>query len=130
MAPVDAAFAATAGGACLALAATLWALAQRRRAQAPIRELTAALPGASGRADAAHASTEAFDSAVVVIEEGGARLASGQDSLSACAAALGLAPTSEPGEVLQALMRSDPDHAARLKGLIERGEACDFEVRA
>ncbi|MEO6339826.1 MAG: ATP-binding protein [Caulobacteraceae bacterium] len=129
MAVMDAAFAAAGGATCLALAATLWALAQRRRGQARIRELTENLRGVARRADAAHASAEAFDSAVVVIEGTTARLASGQDSLAACAAALGLDPAADATQVLQALMRSDPDHAARLKALIERGEACDFEAR-
>ena len=130
MAVLDAAFAAAGGATCLALAATLWALAQRRRGQARIRELTENLRSLARRADAAHASAEAFDSAVVVIEGVNARLASGQDSLAACATALGLDPAVDATQVVQALMRSDPDHAARLKALIERGEACDFEARA
>ena len=131
MTGLDASLVSAAGAASLALAATLWALAQRRRAQRTIRELSERLAAFADRADAAHASTEAFDAAVVVIEGGAARLTSGQDSRVACAAALGL---EHPGEteaatVLQALMRSDPEHARRLKGLFERGEPCDFEAR-
>ena len=131
MVALDAAFAAAGGATCLALAATLWALVQRRRAIARIRDLTEALARQQGRIDAAHASAEAFDSAVVVLEGGEARLASGRESLVACAEVLGLADPAgvEAAEVVQALVRSDPEHARRLKALSERGEPCDFEAR-
>ena len=131
MVALDAAFAAAGGATCLALAATLWALVQRRRAVARIRDLTEALARQQGRIDAAHASAEAFDSAVVVLEAGEARLASGRESLVACAEVLGLPDPAnvEPAEVVQALVRSDPEHARRLKALSERGEPCDFEAR-
>ncbi|HTK36011.1 MAG TPA: PAS-domain containing protein [Caulobacteraceae bacterium] len=131
MAVIDAAFAAAGGATSLALAATLWALTQRRRAVVRIRELSAALQRYEGRMDAAHASAEAFDSAVVAVEGGSIRLASGHESLVACGQALGLgaAQAEDPAEVVQALMRSDPENARRLKALFERGEPCDFEAR-
>ena len=131
MPAMDAAFAAAGGATSLALAATLWALTQRRRAVARIRELGQALKRYEGRMDAAHASAEAFDSAVVAVEAGEFRLASGRDSLIACGLALGLDPdlAGDPAEVAQALIRSDPEHARRLKALFERGEPCDFEAR-
>src|SRR5918998_1266004 len=97
MAALDAAFAAAGGATSLALAATLWALVQRRRAVARIRELTEQLKGQQDRIAAAHASAEAFDSAVVVLEAGEARLASGHESLIACAQALGL-PDAEQAD--------------------------------
>ena len=78
--PIDAAFAAAGGATSLALAATLWALTQRRRAVARIRDLAETLRRYEGRMDAAHASAEAFDSAVVAVEDGRYRLASGRDS--------------------------------------------------
>lgn len=129
--PMDAAFAAAGGATSLALAATLWALTQRRRAVSRIRELTGMLDRYEGRIDAAHASAEAFDSAVVAVEGGRYRLASGRDSLIACGVALGLDPerAADPAEVVQALIRSDPEHARKLKALFERGEPCDFEGR-
>ena len=131
MAVIDAAFAAAGGATSLALAATLWALTQRRRAVARIRELTLSLQRYEGRMDAAHASAEAFDSAVVAIEGGRIRLASGHESLVACGQALGLTPeqAENPAEVVQALIRSDPEHARRLRALFDRGEPCDFEAR-
>ncbi len=128
---MDAAFAAAGGATSLALAATLWALTQRRRAVVRIRELTGLLQRYEGRIDAAHASAEAFDSAVVAVEGGRYRLASGRESLIACGVALGLgsSQSADPAEVVQALIRSDPEHARKLKALFERGEPCDFEGR-
>ena len=135
MAAFDAAFAAAGGATSLALAAALWALSQRRSAQQQIRALVSDLKALQDKAEATHASTEAFDSAFIVIavEDGqaiDARAASGRESLAACALALDLPETSSAASVLQALTRSDPEHARRLKGLIERGEPCDFEARA
>ena len=129
MVAYDAATAAAGGATFLALAATFWTLSQRRQAAARVRELTEALRVFERRAETAHASTEAFDRAVVVLEAGGARLASGRDSLAACATALGLPHDAEPEAVVDALVRSHPEHARRLQALSERGEPCDFEAR-
>ena len=129
MGALDAAFAAAGGATSLALAATLWALAQRRQAGGRIRELVEALRVHERREETAQASTDVFDRAIVVIEPNGARLASGRDSLAGCAAALGLAPAAEPDAVVDALIRSHPDNARRLQALLERGEPCDFEAR-
>jgi signal transduction histidine kinase len=128
MAALDAAFAAAGGATSLALAATLWALAQRRQANARLRELEEALRLHQRREEAAQASTDVFDRAVVVIEPQGARLASGRDSLAACAAALGL-NAADPDAVVDALIRSHPENARRLKALLDSGEPCNFEAR-
>ncbi len=120
--------AAAAGAISLAICAVLWALAQRRQAQARIEAVTARLAGAEERAEAAHASAEAFDSALLAVEDGRALLASGEESLVVCANALGVAD-AEPQSLVNALMRADPDHARRLRALFERGEACAFEVQ-
>jgi signal transduction histidine kinase len=119
---------ATAGAVSLAICATLWALAQGRQSQARIEALADKLAAVEARAEAAQASTEAFDSALLAVEEGRAMLASGEESFATCAAVLGLA-TLEPQAVVNALMRADPDHTRRLRSLFERGEACAFEVR-
>ncbi|HEY3695245.1 sensor histidine kinase [Phenylobacterium sp.] len=119
---------ATAGAVSLAICATVWALAQGRQSQARIEALAAKLAVVEGRAEAAQASAEAFDSALLAVEEGRAMLASGEESFATCAAVLGLA-SPEAQAVVNALMRADPDHARRLRGLFERGEACAFEVR-
>ncbi len=132
MANLDAAFYAAGGASSLALAAALWALALRRSAQRRIRDLTAEL--ASREPEMIQASAEAFGSAVIALDpetDGAttAELAAGPDSLAACAQVLGLAVDAPPQRVLKALILSDPDHAQRIQGLIERGEPCDFEVR-
>src|SRR5262245_24908288 len=124
----DLILAAAAGAVSLAICAVLWALAQRRAAQARVAEIGKKLAGMEARADAAQASAEAFDSALLAVEDGRALLASGEESLALCAEALGLAEP-DPQAVVNALMRADPDHARRLRALFERGEACAFEVR-
>jgi signal transduction histidine kinase len=119
---------ATAGAVSLAICATLWALAQGRQNQARLEGLSAKLAEVEARAEAAQASAEAFDSALLAVEDGRAMLASGEESFATCAAVLGLAHADAQG-VVNALMRADPDHARRLRSLFERGEACAFEVR-
>jgi signal transduction histidine kinase len=120
--------AAAAGAVSLAICAVLWALAQRRQASTRAAELMAKLTGLEMRAEAAQASAEAFDSALIAIEDGHAMLASGEDALTVCAATLG-AGDADPQGVINALMRADPDHARKLRALIERGEACAFEAK-
>ncbi|MBI1197088.1 MAG: PAS domain-containing protein [Phenylobacterium sp.] len=120
--------AAAAGAVSLALSAVLWALAQRRAADRRVAALNARIRQLEVGAEAAQASAEAFDSALLAVEDGQALLASGGESLSVVCEALGLAQ-ADPQYVLNALMRADPDHARRLRGLFERGEACAFEVK-
>ena len=120
--------AAAAGAIALAICAMLWALAQRRHAQADLAALAARLHDLEGRAESAQASAEAFDSALLAVEDSHAVLASGEESLAICAEALGLAE-ADPQGLVNALMRADPDHARRLRALFERGEACAFEVQ-
>jgi signal transduction histidine kinase len=135
MAAMDAAFTAAAGATSLALGAALWAIAQRRSAQIRMKAMALELRALKDREAAAHASTEAFDSVFIVLaaDEDGrladARAASGVESLAAVAATLDLPEHADAFAVLQALIRSDPEHARRLKALIERGEPCDFEAR-
>ena len=121
--------AAAAGAVSLAICATLWALSQRRRLEAAMSALTGQLARLQEDALSAHASAEAFDSALLSVEDGQARLASGEDSLAACAAVLGLDDDANAQEVVNALMRGEPDHARRLRALFERGEPCAFEAR-
>ena len=128
MSEMDLILAAAAGSVILALCATLWALHQRRLAQDRIEELRAQVAGLKVRAETSQASAEAFDSALLAVEDGRALLASGEESLTICGAALGLFEP-DPQAVIAALMRADPDHARRLRALFERGETCAFEVR-
>ena len=127
MAGSDAAFVATAGAIFLSLAVTVWALMVRRRCEAGARVLMDQLKRLESRAEAAQAGAEAFDSAVIILEDGEARLASGEDSLQACAEALGV--TAEPGAAVQALAATSPEHASKLEALTLRGEPVAFEAR-
>lgn len=120
--------AAAAGAVLLAICAVLWALAQRRQGEARMAQLRRQINALKAGAETAQASAEAFDSALLAVEDGHALVASGEESLTVCASVLGL-PESEPQAVVAALMRADPDHARRLRALFERGEACAFEVR-
>lgn len=128
MTQMDLIVAATAGAVCLAICAVLWALVQRRAMDRLLRRMQDRLDAVEGRAAAAQASAEAFDSSLLVIDDGRALLASGEESLAACATAFGL-PAADPQAMVNAIMRSDPDHAGRLRGLFERGEPCAFEAR-
>jgi hypothetical protein len=120
--------AAAAGAVSLAISAVLWAFAQRRAADRRVAELSARIRQLEGGAETAQASAEAFDSALLAVEDGHALLASGAESLVTCCQALGLSE-SDPQYLLNALMRADPDHARRMRGLFERGEPCAFEVK-
>ncbi|WP_304164135.1 PAS-domain containing protein [Phenylobacterium aquaticum] len=120
--------AAAAGAVLLAICAVLWALAQRGQAELSMAALRRQINALKAGAETAQASAEAFDSALLAVEDGHALVASGEESLTVCASVLGLAE-SEPQAVVAALMRADPDHARRLRALFERGEACAFEVR-
>jgi len=119
---------AAAGAVSLAICSVLWALAHRSRSEAQVSALAKRLAEVEQRAEAAQASAEAFDSALLAVEDGQASLASGEESLGACALALALEEAS-PQALVNALMRADPDHARRLRALFERGEACAFEVQ-
>lgn len=126
MSQIQLILAAAAGAVSLAICAMLWALAQWRQAGARVRRYQSRIAELEGHAEAAQASAEAFDSALLAVEDGKASLASGHESLIACAAALGAEADAQG--LVAALMQADPDHARRLRGLFERGEACAFEV--
>jgi PAS domain-containing protein len=123
----DAAFVATAGAVFLALAVTVWALMVRQRESRRVGALQRRLASLEMRTEAAQAGAEAFDSAVVILEDGRARLASGEESLELCAEALGAEP--DPDATVAALAGSSPDHGRKLAALCERGEPLSFEAR-
>ena len=116
------------GAVFLALCVTIWAIIQRVQSHARIEKLRAEIASLRASAETAQASVEAFDSALLAVEDGHALLASGEESLMLCGIALGVA-SPDPQTVVSALMRADPDHTRRLRGLFERGEACAFDVR-
>jgi signal transduction histidine kinase len=119
---------AIAGAVLLALCAMFWLVDQRRQSTVKLEALRGRIAELEAAAEASQASAEAFDSALLAVEDGQALLASGEESLAVCITALGLAH-ADPQGVVSALMRADPDHARRLRALFERGEPCAFEVQ-
>ena len=131
MAPDLLSFAAI-GAVCLALASILWALSVKRAADRAALDARARLDRLEGLAEGAQASAEAFDAAMLTIEDGETRLAWGEDSLDLCAELLGLAKpdgAQGPANFVEALMRADPAYARRLTALTQGGEACAFQMR-
>jgi signal transduction histidine kinase len=120
--------AAAAGAVSLAICAALWALALRCAGERTAATLQEELRGAEMGAQAAQSAAEAFETAILILDEAGARLIAGPQSLAACAAVLGVGG-ADPAAVVAAVAAADPDHARRLKGLVEAGEACAFEAR-
>ncbi len=133
MAPMDIAYVASAGSVGLALAVTVWAWRarvdiRRREAELSRREVS----GERVLADARGAA-EAFEGAVIRIEDGEARLAAGREALDICATALGL-ELVEDGDalartVLHALADQAADTTQRLTALVEKGESCRFTIQ-
>ena len=113
-------FLAVSGGLAGGVLGGALALGLGRRARSRRRAL------AMRQADSA---AEAFESALIGVDDGFPSLIGGEDTLAACARALGIAATADPRQVIDALALSDPDNARRLDCLFTRGEACAFEVR-
>ena len=127
MAGFDPALFAAGGSTSLALAAVLWALSQRRIQTDARARFGADLASLHADADAFEAAADAFDSVLIAIRGKTTRVAGGSHGLAACALLLGLAPDAEASAIVEALRREDA-HDQRLTALLERGEACDFEV--
>jgi signal transduction histidine kinase len=124
MGVLDLVLAAAGGAVCLAIAATLWALAGRRLADARIHQLQSSLRRLEAEASAARSSVDVFDSAVLTAEDGAAaQLVAGDETLAACA--LALACAADPASVLSALGGRD----GRLKALFDTGVAVGFQIR-
>jgi len=116
--------AAAAGAVCLAIAAVIWAMANRRLSDARTAALQTRLALLETEAAAAKSSVDVFDSAVLAADaDTPARLIAGEDTLAACARALGCA--EEPAAVLACLGGQD----GRLKALLDRGAPCAFQIR-
>ena len=119
--------AAAAGAASLAVGVWLWAAALRRAADAGAVAARARLAEAESRGRSAEAAAEAFETALVVLGDGPARLAAGEEVLAACAERLGVAGAT-PDALIAALAGADDNHARRLAALTETGEALAFEA--
>ena len=113
MASPDLLVAAATGAVCLAIAATLWALAVRRDADRQILGYRSRLDRLEGLADATQASAEAFDSAMITIEGGAPRLAWGGDTLRLCAEVLGLSAAEDRYCQLREVVAEPPPRGAK-----------------
>jgi hypothetical protein len=79
------------------------------------------------------AATSAFDEAFLAVEGDTVRLVWGDDTLKACAEALGVRTASDADrapQVVEALSKTSMDAAKGLKALIAEGKTCRFEVFA
>ncbi len=121
MAPTDLAFAASAGAIALSLSTLVWTWRFRSRSQARLRELELRLADAEGSLAESEAAADAFEGALIAIEGDEVRLLAGHEALADCARALKIVP-GDPALLLKALAQAAPEHAVRLKGLIEKGE--------
>ncbi len=122
-------FSINVGTGLISLGVLAWTISQDRLRAAR----TAALSDELGRTqfglEAMLASAEAFESCLLAIENGHVSLVSGQETFSTCQAILGL-NKANAGAVLEALRQTSPDHARKLKGLIDQGEACSLEIKS
>jgi signal transduction histidine kinase len=108
--------AAAAGAAALAVGAALWALVVRRAADAGRRER------------AGLAAAETFETAIIALGDGPARLVAGEESLAMFAERLGR-PGGDAEAVIEALGLIDADYTLRLAALKTQGTPLAFEVR-
>jgi signal transduction histidine kinase len=115
------------GVAALAIAGAAigWAMGERRKRLEDTRRFDEHLLNLSARVDWDQAWTDTFGVCVLALEDGRPRAVTGEEGMSICAAAL--AVISEPRAILASLTES-PVNAARVRGLIERGEPCAFHV--
>ncbi len=106
----------------LALAAGLWALAERRRTRAKERALAAAQASVfalDAQIGLDQAWTSAFEVSVLAVEEDRPQVVAGEETFAAAALALGVA--AEPAAVL-ALLAEASASGPRVRALLERGE--------
>jgi len=129
LAPTDLAYAASAGAIALALSTLVWTWRFRKQTQARARELEIQLAEAQTTIAESEAAASAFDGALIAVEGDEVRLLAGEEALAECARALKVDP-ADPAAVLQALAGVAPEHAVKLKALIDKGEPFRFTARS
>lgn len=127
MAISDVVLASAVGAVALAVAASLWAIIQRRRISDRLAEAAQRADEAEAEAAAAIGAIETLGGALICLTDDGASLAAGADAMARCAVALGCPPT--PGRVIEALVASAPERRAALEALTAEGEPFEFSVR-
>ena len=122
----DLILAAGAGMVCLAISATLWAVASRARSQNRLAALRVQLVETEYAAAAALASAESDGAALITHDRGRLALTSGREALSAAAATLGCDSTA--AGVVLALRRQDAGQQEQLDRLFSYGAVCRFDA--
>ncbi len=118
---------AAVGSVALAVAAVAWSAAARRREAARARQGALRVEALELEAAAATGALEAAGSALICF--GGAEpiLAAGSEALARAAVILGCPPA--PLRLVEALLETGAENAARIDALVGLGEACAFSVR-
>ena len=129
MVATDLAYGASLGAIALALSTLVWTWRFRKRANDRARELEARAVEAEAAYAEAEAAAAAFEGALIAVEDEEVRLVAGEEALADCAAALE-APEHDPAAVIKAIGQLAPDHAARIKLLIDKGEPFRFAAQA
>ena len=126
------AYTAAAGAMALALATTWMSWRTRARLVQARDDLKADLGVKSTMLSELDAATAAFDEAFLAVEGDQVRLVWGEETLKACAEALGLRSSGSDfaPQVVKTLGETSPEASAGLKALIARGASCRFEVFA
>lgn len=125
------AFAAAAGALALALVTTFLSWRVRAKLASERDSLKTELEGRRSVLGELDAATSAFDEAFVAVEDDLVRLVWGEDTLAACAEALGLKGDKVTApKVIEALGDTSAEAAGDLKALIAEGKPCRFEVFA
>ncbi len=118
---------AAVGAVALAVAATAWAVAARRREEARAASGDQRLEVLELEAGTATAALEAAGSALICLNGDDAILTAGADALARCAVIAGCPPLAT--RLVDALMQNDPAYAAVVQALIGQGEPCAFTAR-
>jgi signal transduction histidine kinase len=131
MAATTIALTTAAGAMTLALTTTLMAWRARLRlsgSNQSLKEEVEAREAILGEVDAA---TMAFDEAYLAIEGEGVRLIWGDAVVKSCAEALGVTAENDDDlivAVIETINRSSPEATAAIRGLVQDGRPCRFEV--
>lgn len=128
MGPTALAYTASAGAIALALSTLVWTWRFRKQVQGRTRELEIQLADAQSAIGEAEAAASAFEGALIAVEGDEVRLLAGEDALAEAARSLKTDP-SDPAALLQALAATAPEHAVRLKALIDKGEPFQMTVK-
>lgn len=133
MALASIAYTAAAGAMALAVSTTYLAWRTRSKLAKARDSLKSDLFVKDTMLSELDAATSAFDEAFLAVEGNAVRLVWGEETLKACAEALGVRGLSDADlapRIVEALGETSPEAAKGLKALIAEGRSCRFEVFA